>query len=95
MPIYALGEVAGRAEIRRGPIWGWLAHGVPLDCGPVVTAAFVASVVDEELARIRGEVGAERFERGHFPRAKELFLKVATTEPFEDFLTLPAYGDLS
>ena len=95
VPLYDLMEDAATAEISRAQIWQWLHHGVTLDGGPVVTAAFVASVVDEELARIRGEVGAERFERGHFPRAKELFLKVATTEPFEDFLTLPAYGDLS
>ena len=40
---------------------------------------------------IRGEVGDERFESGHFQRAMQLFDEMIRAEDFSEFLTLPAY----
>jgi malate synthase len=95
VPLYHLMEDAATAEISRAQVWQWIRHGATLEDGSPVTRDRVARVVDEELTRIRGEIGAERFDAGHFPRAKELFFRIATAPEFEEFLTLPAYADLA
>jgi malate synthase len=94
VPLYNLMEDAATAEISRAQVWQMIRHGVRL-AGAPVTRESVAKIVDEELAKIREEIGAERFDGGRFPRAKELFFHVATAPDFEDFLTLPAYRDLA
>ncbi|MCA3674162.1 MAG: malate synthase A, partial [Methylobacterium sp.] len=45
----------------------------------------------EEMERVKGEVGAEAFEKGRFPEAIELFRNLSLAPRFEDFLTVPAY----
>src|SRR4051812_21757133 len=94
VPIYNLMEDAATAEISRTQIWQWLKHRASLDDGTPVTRELVAKRVEEEYARVRQEVGAARFDRGHFPEARKLFEQVATSEDFEDFLTIPAYDVL-
>jgi malate synthase len=59
-----------------------------------LTRDLVARCVDEEYARVREEVGAARFDRGHFPEARRIFEQVATSADLQDFLTLPAYDIL-
>ncbi len=95
VPLYNLMEDAATAEISRAQVWQWIRHGATLEGGAKVTRELVAKIVDEELARIRRELGDARYEGGHFPRAKELFVRIATAPEFEDFLTLPAYADLA
>ncbi len=94
VPIYNLMEDAATAEISRTQIWQWLKHRASLDDGTPVTRELVAQRVEEEYARVRQEVGAARFDRGHFPEARKLFEQVATSEDFEEFLTIPAYDVL-
>jgi malate synthase len=94
VPIYNLMEDAATAEISRTQIWQWLTHRAALDDGSVVTRELVAKRVDEEYARVRDEVGAARFDRGHFPEARRLFEQVATSDNLEEFLTIPAYDVL-
>jgi malate synthase len=94
VPIYNLMEDAATAEISRTQIWQWIRHAGTLDNGQRVTAELVHRVTGEEFARIRQEVGSARFDRGHFDRARELFVQVATTDQLEEFLTLPAYNEL-
>jgi len=94
VPIYNLMEDAATAEISRTQIWQWLAHRASLDDGRTVTRDLVARGVDEEYARVREEVGAARFDRGHFPEARRIFEQVATSTELQDFLTLPAYDTL-
>jgi malate synthase len=94
VPIYHLMEDAATAEISRTQIWQWLAHRAALDDGRTVTRDLVARCVDEEYARVREEVGAARFDRGHFPEARRIFEQVATSAELQDFLTLPAYDTL-
>ena len=48
-----------------------------------------------ELTKIQGEIGAERYARGNFPRAIEMFLRMVKAEKFDEFLTLPAYEQLA
>ncbi|HJZ72618.1 MAG TPA: hypothetical protein VKE51_12825 [Vicinamibacterales bacterium] len=94
VPIDNLMEDAATAEISRTQIWQWLKHRAALEDGRTVTRELVARRVDEEYARVREEVGARRFDRGHFPAARRLFEQVATSEDLEEFLTIPAYDVL-
>jgi malate synthase len=48
-----------------------------------------------ELERIRGEVGDEFFySQGRPDESRALFERVALSEDFAEFLTLPAYEEL-
>jgi malate synthase len=62
-----------------------------LDDGRRVTAQLVHAVIDEELKKIRADLGDEAFGQGKFPEARAVFESVATGEPVAEFLTLPAY----
>src|SRR3954465_4281520 len=95
--IYGLMEDAATAEIARSQVWQWLRHGVELDDGTPVTPELVRRLEDEELERIRGEIGDDEwFEREGRPReSRELFEQVALRgEEFVEFLTIPAYEHL-
>jgi malate synthase len=92
--LFNLMEDAATAEISRSQIWQWIAHGVRLDGGEVVTRELVERIVGEELGGIRDALGAERFEEGRFAEAAEIFRTVAVSEEFVEFLTLPAYAYL-
>jgi len=94
VPIYNLMEDAATAEISRTQIWQWLEHRATLDDGRTVTRPLVAQMIEEELARVRDEVGAARFARGRFDEARALFTQVATSGELVEFLTLPAYDIL-
>jgi malate synthase len=94
VPIYNLMEDAATAEISRTQIWQWLHHGALLDDGRKVTRALVQQAIDEEFGRVREEVGAARFDKGHFDKARAIFEQVATSDELADFLTLPAYETL-
>ena len=91
VPLYDLMEDAATAEISRAQVWQEIRHEAKLDDGSVVTKARLARILDEELVRIRGEVGAERFDQGRFGEARALFEKLSTEPSFEEFLTLSAY----
>jgi len=94
VPLYNLMEDAATAEISRTQIWQWLHHHAVLDDGRPVTRALVAQLVGEELERVRGEIGAARFDAGRFDDARRLFERVATTDDLIEFLTIPAYEQL-
>ncbi|MCI0569746.1 MAG: malate synthase A [Myxococcaceae bacterium] len=95
VPLYQLMEDAATAEISRAQVWQQLHHGATLEGLGTLTREAFDRVVAEELARIREEVGAERFARGRFDEARELFVRLATAPTFEEFLTLPAYRQLA
>jgi malate synthase len=94
VPIYNLMEDAATSEISRTQVWQWIRHGATLADGRIVTADLVRSIMDEELAKLRDRLGAERFDGGHFRLAAELFDRMATAETVEEFLTLAAYEHL-
>jgi malate synthase len=77
-------EDAATAEISRSQIWQWIRHGK-------VTREHVLEVLDSEMAKIRAEVGDEVWEKGRPDETREIFEKVALSDEFPDFLTLPAY----
>ncbi|MFD7656559.1 malate synthase A [Actinosynnema sp. NPDC059797] len=80
--IHDLMEDAATAEISRSQLWQWVHNGVVLDDGTPVTA----DLVREVLARAGRELGGD-----HLDLAVELFERVALSDEFVDFLTLPAY----
>ncbi|XP_051217908.1 malate synthase [Lolium perenne] len=95
VPLYNLMEDAATAEISRVQNWQWLRHGATLDAGGVAVRAtpeLLARVVEEEMARVRAEVGPEKFRRGRLAEAGKIFSRQCVARELDDFLTLDAYG---
>jgi len=94
VPIYNLMEDAATAEISRSQVWQWVRHGARLQDGRAITAELVQKTIAEELDKIRGRLGAARFDSGRFPLAARLFEDMMTRAEFPEFLTLVAYDHL-
>jgi malate synthase len=94
--IYGLMEDAATAEIARGQVWQWIRHEAKLDDGRQITAELVRELEDSELEKIRAEIGDDEwFEKeGRPDLSRSLFERVALSEDFIEFLTLPAYDEL-
>ncbi|GAA2648974.1 malate synthase A [Streptomyces vastus] len=93
--IFNLMEDAATAEISRSQIWQWINAGVEFENGEKATPELARKVAAEELAAIRAELGDEAFEAGNWQQAHDLLLKVSLDEEYVDFLTLPAYEQLT
>lgn len=94
VPLYDLMEDAATAEISRAQVWQWLWREVELEDGGArvkLDPTLYRQVVDEELLRIRHEVGEDRFDTGRYLEARALFDRLVLSPTFEEFLTLPAY----
>jgi malate synthase len=91
VPIYNMMEDAATAEISRAQIWQFVNYGVELDGGVKVTRDWFANVYDEELAKVRAEIGNDTYDSGRFPEAAKLFQDLSVAPDFADFLTTPAY----
>ena len=91
VPIYSLMEDAATAEISRSQIWQWLKFGARLEGGRKVTRAFFETCLNEEMQRVKQEVGAEAYREGRFKEAVTLFRAMSTSKTFETFLTIRAY----
>jgi malate synthase len=75
-------------------VWQWIRHGAEAG-GRRVTPEVVRRIEDEELEKIRAEVGDEFFHsQGRPQESRELFEDVALSDRFADFLTIPAYERL-
>ncbi len=91
-PINNLMEDAATAEISRAQVWQWVRHskGI-LDDGRKVDIEMYKTFKEEELEKIKQELGEGRFMNGRFTEAAELFDKLIISDEYYDFLTLPAY----
>jgi malate synthase len=89
--IFNLMEDTATAEIARSQVWQWVRHGVRLQDGPEVTPTLVRETIDEELGKIREDVGDEIFSKSRADDARSLFEEVSLGDEFVEFLTLPAY----
>jgi malate synthase len=94
--IHNMMEDAATAEIARSQVWQWVRHSVTLDTGEKVDRDLVRRYEQEELEKIREEVGDEFFRtQGRPDESRELFEQVALSGDFVDFLTIPAYSRLN
>jgi len=91
VPIYNLMEDAATAEICRAQVWQWVRHAAKLNDGRPVTADMVKRITEEQLTKLRGDLGAARFDSGAFGNAAKIFQELMTNRDFPEFLTLPAY----
>jgi malate synthase len=92
--INSLMEDAATAEISRTQIWQWVHHRVQLEDGRTVTPELVRSVLNEETAKIRADVGEEIWQAGRPAETREIFDGVALSPNLIEFLTIPAYSHL-
>jgi malate synthase len=91
VPLYNLMEDAATAEISRTQIWQWVHHGAILDDGRKITLELFEQCLEDEMQRIRTQVGEASFTGGRFAEARDLFHRLTAADDLEDFLTLPAY----
>ncbi|XVQ13394.1 malate synthase A [Spirillospora sp. CA-255316] len=88
--IHNLMEDAATAEISRSQVWQWIYNGVMLKEGEKVTRELVERLLEEELGKIRGELGAA-YNEPRYDQAVALFKEVTLAEEYSEFLTTPAY----
>ena len=84
-------EDAATAEISRSQIWQWVANGVTLTTGEIVTAAKAREAIQIEMTHLREQLGENPFAERRLEQARTLFEGVALPPDFVEFLTLPAY----
>ncbi|WP_068672865.1 malate synthase A [Oceanobacillus sp. Castelsardo] len=95
VPINNLMEDAATAEISRAQIWQWIRHPKGrIDNKKDITEQMVTVLIDEELMKIREQVGEETFTTGSYEKAATIFNQLVMQDEFEEFLTLPAYKQL-
>jgi malate synthase len=88
--IHNLMEDAATAEISRSQVWQWIYNGISLKEGPTITKEFVEQILEEELAKIRAELGAA-YDEPRYNQAVALFKEVTLADDYSEFLTTPAY----
>jgi malate synthase len=91
VPLYHLMEDAATAEISRAQVWQWIRHGTMLADGRRIDKALCATMLDEELDKLRGTAGKEAYRRGRYEDAARLIRDLIEAPVFPEFLTLPAY----
>ena len=52
-------------------------------------------MINEELQKIKGEVGEDRYQNGKFPEASKMFDGLVASDTLCEFLTLPAYAAMA
>ncbi len=93
--IYNLMEDAATAEISRTQVWQWLHNeDVKLDDGRAVTTELYKSLLPQELEKIKNLVGNDRYNKGKFDLAAQLFDELVMGKNYQEFLTLSAYNHI-
>jgi malate synthase len=95
VPLFNLMEDAATAEISRAQVWQWIRHPRgKLNDGRKVTKELFGQVLEEELGKIKAQIGNAAYDKRKFVVAHDLFAKITTDDEFAEFLTLPAYDFL-
>jgi malate synthase len=92
--LFNLMEDAATAEISRSQVWQWVRHGVRLDDGRMVTADLVREFISDEVSWMKELFVGASHDLSQLDNAVDLFVSVALSDHFVDFLTIPAYGYL-
>ena len=95
VPIYNLMEDAATAEISRAQDWQWVKYGVKLQSGEKVTPQMVRETTASVLEKLKGQMGAEKFNASKLPAAGKILVELMTSPNFHEFLTLDAYAQLA
>jgi malate synthase len=96
VPLFNLMEDAATAEISRAQVWQWIRNERgALEDGRKVTKELFRSVLDEELQKIKTQMGDARFAASKFANAGAMFDRITTDDSFVEFLTLPGYEELN
>jgi malate synthase len=95
VPLFNLMEDAATSEISRAQVWQWIRHPRgKLSDGRKVTKELFGQVLEEELGKVKAQIGDEAYDKRKFALAHDLFAKITTDDEFAEFLTLPAYNFL-
>jgi malate synthase len=95
VPIFNLMEDAATAEISRAQVWQWIRHPRGnLSDGRKVTKELFREVLEQELGKIKMQIGDAAYEKRKFDLARDLFEEITTDDEFVEFLTLPGYEHL-
>ncbi|BCB02215.1 malate synthase A [Bacillus sp. KH172YL63] len=91
-PIHNLMEDVATAEISRAQLWQWIRHpkGV-LDDGRDITIGLYEQLKQEELTKLKSQLGDEHYNQRRFHEAVQLFDDLIQNDTFTDFLTIPGY----
>ena len=91
-PIHNLMEDVATAEISRAQLWQWIRHpkGI-LDDGRNITIQLYEILKQEELTKLKNQVGNKLYTERRFPEAVQLFDQLIQNEHFIEFLTIPGY----
>jgi malate synthase len=93
--LYNMMEDAATAEISRSQLWQWIKTGAVLEDGRTIDATLYQSIKAEELEKIKILLGEKRYQSGKFEDAVSLFDDLVLNPAFQEFLTIPAYQQLS
>ena len=91
--IFGLMEDAATAEISRAQIWQWIHNRVKLDDGREVTRELCQSLMDEESAKFKAEIGDDPQRQANLTRAVQIFGDISLQDEFPTFLTVPVYAN--
>lgn len=94
VPLFNLMEDAATAEISRSQLWQWLHHGASTEDGKPLIEELLLSWADQEVDKIRDQLGKEAFAAVPYERAKDIVMKLMIDKHYVEFLTLPAYEAL-
>jgi len=95
VPIHNLMEDAATAEISRTQIWQWLCHSASVemegDFKETLTPRLYDRLFNEEVKKLKAELGDTEYAKGRFDDAANIFTQTATASTLPEFLTLSAY----
>jgi len=93
--IHNLMEDAATAEISRAQVWQWLHHQVITREGIPIDRRYVDHILQDEVDKIKRQVGENAFEADQYAQAESLFRTLVFQKEFSEFLTLGAYQHLA
>src|SRR2546428_8905006 len=88
-------EDTATVEICRAQIWQWIHHSAKLVEGPTITRTLFRSMLREEKALIREEIGLRAYHASNYRGAEDLLDKLTTSDSFPQFMTSMAYDHLA
>lgn len=93
VPIHHLMEDAATYEISRSQLWQWAHHQAVTAEGKKVTGQYCLQILDEEVEKIKKEMGS-KYESSKYEAAKKAFATNVTGERYDDFVTTMLYDDI-